>query len=107
MRIKKILIISLGSIGKRHIRVIKKLRPEIKINLLRRKIPLNKSKEEELIYKTFHSDTFNTFKRYLQKFVNITMDYYSSDFIFNDFLKESEYDFYEKSVEYVELSLLR
>ena len=53
MRIKKILIISLGSIGKRHIRVIKKLRPEIKINLLRRKIPLNKSKEEELIYKTF------------------------------------------------------
>ena len=61
----------------------------------------------ELIYKTLHRDTFNTFKRYLQKFVNITMDFYSSDFIFKDFLKESEYDFYEKSVEYIELALLR
>ena len=61
----------------------------------------------QLIHKKFHNDTFNTFKRYLQKFVNITMYYHSPDFIFEDFLKESEYNFFEKSVEYIELALSR
>ena len=61
----------------------------------------------KLIHKTSHNDTFNTFKRYLEKFVKITMNYYSPEFIFDDFLKESDYDFYMKSVEYVELALLR
>lgn len=56
MKIKKILIISLGSIGRRHLKIIKKLRPEIKVNLFRRKIPINKSKEEKyLVNKTFNS----------------------------------------------------
>ena len=55
MKIKKILIISLGSIGRKHIKIIKEHRPEIKIFLLRRSIPINKSKEEELVSKTFTS----------------------------------------------------
>tara|TARA_A100001035_G_C27715550_1_gene469312 strand:+ start:14 stop:988 length:975 start_codon:yes stop_codon:yes gene_type:complete len=55
MKVKKILIISLGSIGKRHLKIIKKIRPEIKVNLLRRKIPIKKSKDEELINKTFNN----------------------------------------------------
>ena len=54
MKIKKILIISLGSIGRRHLKIIKKLRPEIKVNILRRKIQLNQfDEEEQLIEKTF------------------------------------------------------
>ncbi|OUL43739.1 hypothetical protein B0W81_02370 [Prochlorococcus sp. HOT_208_60] len=53
MKIKKVLIISFGSIGRRHFKVIKKLRPEIEINLLRRKISHNKSKEEVLANKIF------------------------------------------------------
>ena len=36
-KIKNILIIGLGSIGSRHLKIIKKLRPEVKINLLRRR----------------------------------------------------------------------
>ena len=35
--IKNILIIGLGSIGSRHFKIIKKLRPNIKISILRRK----------------------------------------------------------------------
>ena len=53
MEIKTILIIGFGSIGRRHLKIIKKLRPEIKVNLLLRKISLNKVKEQKLLNKTF------------------------------------------------------
>ena len=53
MEIKTILIIGFGSIGRRHLKIIKKLRPEIKVNLLLRQISLNKVKEQKLINKTF------------------------------------------------------
>ena len=43
-KIKNILIIGLGSIGSRHFKIINNLRPEININLLRRK----ESKENNL-----------------------------------------------------------
>ena len=43
--------------------------------------------------------TWIAFYLRLEKFVNITRYYYSPEFIFNDFLKESNYDFYMKSVE--------
>ena len=47
MEIKTILIIGFGSIGRRHLKIIKKLRPEIKVNLLLRQISLNKVKEQK------------------------------------------------------------
>ena len=53
MEIKTILIIGFGSIGRRHLEIIKKLRPEIKVNLLLRQISLNKVKEQKLLNKTF------------------------------------------------------
>ena len=53
MEIKTILIIGFGSIGRRHLKIIKKLRPEIKVNLLLRQISLNKVKEQKLLNKTF------------------------------------------------------
>ena len=53
MEIKTILIIGFGSIGRRHLKIIKNLRPEIKVNLLRRQISLYKVKEQKLINKTF------------------------------------------------------
>ena len=53
MEIKTILIIGFGSIGRRHLKIIKKLRPEIKVNLLLREISLNKVKEQKLLNKTF------------------------------------------------------
>ena len=46
-KIKNILIIGLGSIGTRHFKTIKKLRPNIKINLLRRKESNANSLEKE------------------------------------------------------------
>lgn len=45
-KIKNILIIGLGSIGIRHFKTIKKLRPNIKINLLRRKLSKNNPLEK-------------------------------------------------------------
>ena len=53
MKIKTILIIGYGSIGRRHLKIIKKLRPEIKINIVSREISVNKVKKEKLVNKTF------------------------------------------------------
>ena len=53
MKIKTILIIGFGSIGKKHLKIIKKLRPGINVNILIRPISINKVKEEKLVNKTF------------------------------------------------------
>ena len=45
-KIKNILIIGLGSIGSRHLKIIKQLRPEININLLRRKESIENNLEK-------------------------------------------------------------
>jgi len=51
-KIKNILIIGLGSIGSRHLKIINQLRPEINVNLLRRK-ESKKNKLEKLANKIF------------------------------------------------------
>ena len=53
MKIKTILIIGFGSIGKKHLKIIKKLRPGINVNILIRPISINKVEEEKLVNKTF------------------------------------------------------
>ena len=53
-----IVIFGTGSIGRRHLKIIKKSRPEIKVNLLLRKISLNKVKEQKLLNKTFTNIEF-------------------------------------------------
>ncbi len=53
MKIKTILIIGFGSIGRKHLKIIKKIRPSIKVNILVRQISLNKVKDEKLVNKTF------------------------------------------------------
>ena len=45
-KINNILIIGLGSIGSRHLKIIKQLRPEININLLRRKESIENNLEK-------------------------------------------------------------
>ena len=53
MEIKTILIIGFGSIGRRHLKIIKKIRPAIKVNILIRPISLKKIKDQKLLNKTF------------------------------------------------------
>ena len=53
MEIKTILIIGFGSIGRRHLKIIKKIRPAIKVNILLRPISLKKIKDQKLVNKTF------------------------------------------------------
>ena len=53
MEIKTILIIGFGSIGRRHLKIIKKIRPAIKVNILLRPISLKKIKDQKLLNKTF------------------------------------------------------
>jgi predicted dehydrogenase len=54
-KIKKIAIIGLGSIGKKHLRILKKIRPEIEVFLVRSGSGKSLEKEEKLIKKTFFS----------------------------------------------------
>ena len=54
-----------------------------------------------------HIDTFNTFKSYLETFVEIVRKFYDNDFCFEEFLKNNEYGFYMKSIELIESGLAK